>query len=61
MNPASTPVKHYLSVWNICANCERSARQGERPARTWHPEPDGRGGYHVFCPECWQREFGRSG
>ena len=61
MSLASTPAEQYRSVWNLCANCERSPRPDERPARAWYPEPDGRGGYHVFCPECWQREFGSSG
>jgi len=24
----------------------------------WRVKSDGLGELHVFCPECWQREFG---
>ena len=44
-----------------CANCQRTPRPGENPDDDWRIESDGTGELVVFCPECWQREFGSSG
>jgi len=30
-------------------------------ADDWRVESDGVGELHVFCPECWRREFGVPG
>jgi len=57
---AMTPIDVRDRVDDACANC------GRRPLRprsvsldgNWLAEPDGHGGLNVFCPECWQREFG---
>lgn len=43
-----------------CANCGRKPRPDEDPDDDWCVESDGVGGLHVFCPKCWQREFGPS-
>jgi hypothetical protein len=44
-----------------CVNCGREARPDENPDDDWRVESDGVGELLVLCPECWQREFGRSG
>ena len=44
-----------------CANCERTSRPDENPDDDWRAESDGTGELLVFCPKCWQREFGSSG
>jgi hypothetical protein len=36
------------------------SRPEENPADDWRAESDGLGELLVFCPECWQREFGSS-
>jgi Domain of unknown function (DUF4429) len=40
-----------------CANCDRPPSPSE-DQDTWRAESDGYGGQHVFCPDCWQQEFG---
>ena len=42
-----------------CANCGRKPREDENPDDEWRVYSDGLGELHVFCPECWEREFGR--
>jgi hypothetical protein len=42
----------------VCAECARHPRDGESAADDWRAESDGTGELLVFCPECWQREFG---
>jgi hypothetical protein len=39
-----------------CAECERAPRPDEDALGHWRVGSDGRG-LHVFCPECWEREF----
>lgn len=58
MGVASGLVEQRRGAGDLCANCDRSPRRDEHPKDEWRAEPDGRGGQHVFCPECWQREFG---
>ena len=41
-----------------CANCGRTPRPEENPDDDWRVESDGTGELYLFCPECWQREFG---
>ena len=41
-----------------CSECKREPREDENPDDEWRVEFDGVGGMHVFCPECWEREFG---
>lgn len=41
-----------------CANCARAPRPDDNAANDWRVESDGVGELLVFCPECWQREFG---
>jgi hypothetical protein len=36
----------------------RTPRPGENLDDDWRAESDGAGELFVFCPECWQREFG---
>ena len=45
----------------MCSECGREPRPGEKAADDWRVESDGLGELHVFCPECWQREFGAGG
>jgi hypothetical protein len=40
------------------SNCQRAPRPDENPNDEWRVESDGTGELHMFCPECWQREFG---
>lgn len=42
-----------------CSNCGRKPRADENPHDEWRAGSDGVGELHVFCPECWRREFGR--
>jgi hypothetical protein len=41
-----------------CTNCHRGPRPEENADDDWRAYSDGRGGLHVFCPECAAREFG---
>jgi hypothetical protein len=41
-----------------CSNCGRAPPADEYALDGWHAEADGVGGLYVFCPECWDREFG---
>jgi hypothetical protein len=41
-----------------CAECGRSPREDENGEDKWRAGSDGVGELHVFCPVCWQREFG---
>jgi len=42
----------------VCSECRRAPDPDENPADDWRAESDGTGELHVFCPECWQHEFG---
>ncbi|MBA3584722.1 MAG: hypothetical protein H0W36_09400 [Gemmatimonadetes bacterium] len=44
-----------------CANCDRQPRADENAEDEWRAGSDGLGELHVFCPECWEREFGKPG
>ncbi len=44
-----------------CANCGREPREDEKPGDEWRVYSDGVGELVIFCPECWEREFGTSG
>ncbi len=37
--------------------CHRRPRPDESPDDEWRAGSDGLGEVHVFCPECWTREF----
>ena len=41
-----------------CSECGREPRADEHALAAWRVEPDAVGELHVFCPECWDREFG---
>lgn len=41
-----------------CTDCGRGPRPDANADDNWRVEPDGLGGLHLFCAECWQREFG---
>jgi len=41
-----------------CANCRRAPRDDERVDDERRVRSSRAGELHVFCPECWQREFG---
>lgn len=41
-----------------CSECKREPREDENPDDEWRVESDGVGELHIFCPECWEREFG---
>jgi hypothetical protein len=41
-----------------CSECGRVPRPDENADDDWRVESDGAGGLLVFCPQCWQREFG---
>jgi hypothetical protein len=43
-----------------CSECGREPREDENADDEWRAESDGVGELHVFCPECWEREFGES-
>ena len=43
-----------------CSECGREPREDENADDEWRAESDGVGELHVFCPECWGREFGES-
>lgn len=40
-----------------CANCGREPRADENPYDIWRIASDGVQELHVFCPECFKREF----
>lgn len=40
-----------------CANCGREPRHDENAEDEWRAASDGLGELHVFCPECYRREF----
>jgi hypothetical protein len=40
-----------------CVECAREPREDEN-ADEWRAGSDGVGELHVFCRECWEREFG---
>jgi len=40
-----------------CSECKREPREDENPDDEWRAVSDGVGELHVFCPECWRREF----
>ncbi len=57
-----------LRAFRSCGHERRPCRTAVAPPRPaenadddWRVESDGAGGLLVFCPECWQREFGSSG
>ena len=41
-----------------CTECDRNPRRDENAADDWRVESVGLGELLVFCPKCWQREFG---
>jgi len=41
-----------------CSECKREPREDENPDDEWRAVSNGVGVLHVFCPECWEREFG---
>jgi len=41
-----------------CSECGREPREDEYALDEWRVESDGVGEPHIFCPECWDREFG---
>jgi hypothetical protein len=43
-----------------CSECKRAPREDENPDDEWRAVSDGVGELHIFCPECWGREFGES-
>jgi hypothetical protein len=43
-----------------CSECKRKPREDENPDDEWRAVLDGVGELHIFCPECWEREFGQS-
>jgi len=43
-----------------CSECKREPREDENPDDEWRAVSNGVGVLHVFCPECWEREFGSS-
>ena len=43
-----------------CAECGRNPREDENADDEWRAESGGVGELNVFCPECWDREFGPS-
>jgi hypothetical protein len=43
-----------------CSECKREPREDENPDDEWRAVSDGIGELHIFCPECWEREFGES-
>ena len=40
-----------------CAECGRGPREDENADDEWRAGSDGLGELHVFCPECWERDF----
>jgi hypothetical protein len=43
-----------------CVECGREPRDDESPDDEWRAGSDGLGELHVFCPECWEREYGEN-
>ena len=43
-----------------CSECKREPREDENPDDEWRAVSDGVGELHIFCPECWEREFGEA-
>jgi hypothetical protein len=43
-----------------CSECKREPREDENSDDEWRAVSDGVGEQHIFCPECWEREFGES-
>ena len=43
-----------------CVECGRESRDDENADDEWRAGSDGVGELHVFCPECWEREFGEN-
>jgi hypothetical protein len=41
-----------------CSECKREPREDENADDEWRAVSDGVGELHIFCPECWRREFG---
>lgn len=41
-----------------CFECGREPRADEDALEEWRLEFDEAGERHVFCPACWEREFG---
>ena len=42
-----------------CSECGREPRADGDALDEWHAESDGVGDLYIFCPECWDREFGK--
>lgn len=40
--------------------CDRLPRDEENADDEWRAGSDGVGELHVFCPVCWEREFGEA-
>lgn len=45
-------------VPDACSECGREPLEYEEALDEWRVESDGVGALHVFCPGCWEREFG---
>ena len=45
---------------SLCSECGRKPREDEIADDEWRAGSDGVGELHIFCPECWEREFGES-
>jgi hypothetical protein len=43
-----------------CSEFKREPREDENADDEWRAVSDGVGELHIFCPECWEREFGSS-
>ena len=43
-----------------CAEWGREPCEDENADDEWRAGSDGVGELHVFCPECWEREFGKN-
>ena len=46
-----------VDVPDRCAECGRERPPPHERRGEWHMETDGTE-LHLFCPECWDREFG---
>ena len=52
------PGVHELIPSSAVPSAKREPREDENSDDEWHAESCGVGELHVFCPECWRREFG---